>query len=82
MFIPALIKQMNFIGGGDGNGGIDWYIWNCYSYDALVVSFEIFDLCFWKEAHMKYEYIIQNLKVEENDHFFDSSMKSENDELE
>lgn len=51
MFVSTLIEEVYFVGGSDGNGGVDGYIWDCNTDDPLVVSFEIFDLCFWKETH-------------------------------
>lgn len=43
MFIATLVEKMYFVGGGDGDGGIDWDVGNSDSNDSLMVALEIFD---------------------------------------
>ena len=56
MFLSTLIKEMDFVGSGDGNGGIDGYIGDSNSDNFLVVLLELVDFGFREEAHKKFKY--------------------------
>ena len=51
MFLPTLIVEMDFIGGGDGNSGVDGDIGNSNPDDLLIIAFKLGDLCLGEEAH-------------------------------
>lgn len=51
MFLSTLIEKMNFVGSGDGNGGIDGDIGDSNPNDLLIVLLEFIDFGFGKEAH-------------------------------
>ena len=55
---------MYFIGSGDGDGRIDGHIWNCYPNDALVIAFEILDLCFREKTHQINDLKFKNIPFE------------------
>ncbi len=44
MFVSTFVKEMNFIGSRDGDGGIDGNIGDSYPDDAFMVIFEVLDL--------------------------------------
>ena len=53
---------MNFVGSCDRNGRVDGHIRYCDTNDPLVVSFEILDLCFWKETHKNNDLKFKRMK--------------------
>lgn len=53
MFVSAFVEEMYFVGGGDGDGGVDRHVGYSYSDDPFVVVLEVLDLCLREEAHNK-----------------------------
>lgn len=51
VFVTTLIEEMYLVGGGDGDGGIDGHVGNCYPDDPLVIVLEVFYFCFGEETH-------------------------------
>ena len=56
MFLSTLVEEMYFVGGGDGNGGVDRDIGDGNPNNFLVVPFELIDFGFREEAHEKFKY--------------------------
>jgi hypothetical protein len=44
VFVSALIEEVDLVGSGDGDGGVDGHVRDGYPDDSLVVVLEILDL--------------------------------------
>lgn len=44
MFVAGFVEEMDFIGGGDGDGGVDGDVGDSNANDALMIALEIPDL--------------------------------------
>lgn len=51
MLISAFVEEVYFVGGRDGDGGVDGDVGDADADDPLVVVFEILDLSLREEAH-------------------------------
>ena len=56
MLVPTFIEEVDFVGSGDGNGGVDGDVGDSNPNDFLVVLFEFVDFGFREEAHWKFKY--------------------------
>ena len=43
VLLTTLVEEMDFVGGGDGNGGVDRDIGDCNPDDLLVIALELSD---------------------------------------
>ena len=57
VFVTAFIEEVDLVGGGDGDGGVDGHVGHSYTDDALVVVLQVLDLGLGKKTHpFKFKY--------------------------
>ena len=57
MLVSAFVEEMDFVGSGDSDGGVDGNVRDSYADDPLMIVLEVLDLSFREETHQSKIYL-------------------------